>query len=109
IAKTKQIQRVYRLTADFKAAVALVKAKLDSALKIARIEEGRFVADFEEALGGIIAARDIHRVASHYASEIVFLLAKFNQNVNDVGGLRAVSGPALLAAPAAAGAGAVTQ
>ncbi|AUX48445.1 hypothetical protein SOCE26_099790 [Sorangium cellulosum] len=93
VASVKQIQRVFRLTADFDAAAHLIGQNLDSAVKIARIPEDRFAADHEEHVGGLTAARDIHRTASHYANEILFTLVKFHQNLNEVGGLTAVPGP----------------
>ncbi|WP_437990437.1 neuraminidase-like domain-containing protein [Sorangium sp. So ce145] len=89
----KQIQRVFRLTSDFEAAAHLIDQKLDSAVRIARIPEDRFLADHEEHVGGLTAARDIHRTASHYANEILFTLVKFHQNLNEVGGMTAVPGP----------------
>lgn len=93
IDKLKQLQRVYRLTADYEAANALILAGLDSAVKVARLDEGQFIADYEEVVGGLTAARNIHRVASHYATEVMFTLVKFHQNLNAVGGMTAVPGP----------------
>jgi hypothetical protein len=94
IARLKQLQRVYRLTSDYDAASKLINATppLDSAVKIARIDEGEFIATWEKDVGGLTAARDIHRTASRYASEVMFTLVKFHQNLNDVGGLSAVPG-----------------
>ncbi len=92
VAAIKQVQRVYRLTTDFDAAVALIDAGLDSAVRIARLDEGQFIADYEEVLGGITAAQKIYRVAAHYASEVLFTLVKFHQNLNQVGGLSALPG-----------------
>src|SRR5690606_26339122 len=93
IDKSKQVQRVYRLTSDMDAAVALIDAGLDSAVKIARMDEDVFVAEYEEVLGGLSEARDIHRTAAHYTSEVIFTLIKFNQNLNEVGGVSAIPGP----------------
>ncbi|WP_441291589.1 neuraminidase-like domain-containing protein [Sorangium sp. KYC3313] len=89
----KQIQRVFRLTADFEAANHLIDEDLDSAVRIARIPEDRFVADHEEHVGGLTAARDIHRTASHYANEILTTLVKFHPSLNEIGGMSAVPGP----------------
>lgn len=91
-AKIKQVQRVYRLTPDFDAALALISAGLDSSVKIARLDEGQFIADYEGVVGGITAAQGIYRTAAHYASEVLFTLVKFHQNLNDVGGLSALPG-----------------
>ncbi|WP_438017756.1 neuraminidase-like domain-containing protein [Sorangium sp. So ce315] len=89
----KQLQRLFRLTPDFDAAAHLIGQALDSAVRIARIPEDRFVADHEGHVGGLTAARDIHRTASHYANEILATLVKFHPNLNEVGGLSAVPGP----------------
>jgi hypothetical protein len=99
-AKLKPLQRVYRLTSDFDAANAMLTATppLDSAVKIARMQEGDFVAAFEEQLGGLTAARDIYRTAAHYASEVLFTLVKYHQNLNEVGGMAAVPGAVELSA-----------
>src|SRR5690606_10156283 len=69
--KLKQLQRVRRLTPNFEAAAYLVDSErnLDSAVKIARIEEGQFIADHEESLG-LTEAQAIHRKAKHYAAEV---------------------------------------
>ncbi|HYQ42767.1 MAG TPA: neuraminidase-like domain-containing protein [Polyangiaceae bacterium] len=89
----KQVQRVYRVTSDFKAASALITNNLDSALKIAQLDEGTFVAKYQEALGGLTAATNAHRVAVHYSSEVMFTLVKFHQNLTNVGGVTAIPGP----------------
>ncbi|WP_437635614.1 neuraminidase-like domain-containing protein [Sorangium sp. So ce854] len=95
VTSIKQVQRVFRLTADFDAAAHLIAhpQKLDSAVRIARIPEDRFIADHEEHVGGLTAARDIHRTASHYANEILSTLVKYHQSLNEVGGMAAVPGP----------------
>ncbi|WP_437734504.1 neuraminidase-like domain-containing protein [Sorangium sp. So ce1335] len=93
VGSIKQLQRVFRLTPDFEAAAHLIEQELDSAVRIARIPEDRFVADHEEHVGGLTAARDIHRTASHYANEILTTLVKFHPNLNEVGGMTAVPGP----------------
>ncbi|KYF55782.1 hypothetical protein BE08_14620 [Sorangium cellulosum] len=93
VGSIKQLQRVFRLTTDFDAAAHLIDQELDSAVRIARIPEDRFVADHEEHVGGLTAARDIHRTASHYASEILTTLIKFHPNLNEVGGMTAVPAP----------------
>ncbi|WP_437943248.1 neuraminidase-like domain-containing protein [Sorangium sp. So ce281] len=93
VGSIKQLQRLFRLTPDFDAAAHLIGQALDSAVRIARIPEDRFVADHEEHVGGLTAARDIHRTASHYANEILATLVKFHPNLNEVGGLSAVPGP----------------
>jgi hypothetical protein len=89
----KQVQRVYRVTSDFKAASALITNNLDSALKIAQLDEGTFVAKYQESLGGLTAATNAHRVAVHYSSEVMFTLVKFHQNLTNVGGVTAIPGP----------------
>jgi hypothetical protein len=95
----KQVQRVYRLTSSFPAALALITATppLDSAVKIAQIPEDQFIAQFESKVGGLTAAEDIHRVAQHYAAEVMFALVKYHQNTNEVGGMAAVPGALQLA------------
>jgi hypothetical protein len=97
----KQLQRVYRLTNDFNAAQALVLNGFDSAVKISTVEEGAFIASQEQFVGGLTAARNIHRTASHYTNEVLFNIVKFHQNVNDVGGMTAVGGAPQLAKVAA--------
>lgn len=92
VEKLKQYQRVYRLTPDLEAINALIADGLDSAVKIARYDEGAFIAAYEDKVGGLTKARNIHRVASYYAAEVMFTLVKFNQNLNDVGGMEAVPG-----------------
>lgn len=92
-AKLKQVQRVYRLAPDFKSAANLMAARMDSAVKIARMDEGRFVATYEKDLGGVVAARKVHQIASSYSLEVLSTLVKFNQNLNTTGGLGAVPGP----------------
>lgn len=86
----KRYQRAYRLTPDFPAVDYLVSVQLDSAVKIARLDEGQFIADHQSGLGGIPAARHVHRTAVKYASEVFFTLVKFHQNLNNVGGIRAL-------------------
>ncbi|WP_437912582.1 neuraminidase-like domain-containing protein [Sorangium sp. So ce302] len=93
VGSIKQLQRLFRLTPDFDAAAHLIGQALDSAVQIARIPEDRFVADHEEHVGGLTAARDIHRTASHYANEILTTLVKFHPSLNEIGGLSAVPGP----------------
>ncbi|WP_437780974.1 neuraminidase-like domain-containing protein [Sorangium sp. So ce1097] len=93
VGSIKQLQRVFRLTTDFDAAAHLIDQELDSAVQIARIPEDRFVADHEGHVGGLTAARDIHRTASHYANEILTTLVKFHPNLNEVGGMTAVPAP----------------
>jgi hypothetical protein len=93
ISKLKQVQRVYRVTPSFTAASALIQDGLDSAVKVAQYSEGDFIARYAERVGGLSAARDIHRVASHYSSEVLFTLVKFHQNLTDTGGLTALPGP----------------
>jgi|GEM_PF-2733320 len=102
--KLKQIQRLYRITSDFDAITALLAKTppLDSAVKIARIDEGQFIADFEQDVGGLTAARDIHRTATHYATEIMFTMVKYHQNLNEVGGMSAIGGGVELSALAGA-------
>lgn len=82
----KQIQRVFRVTSDFSAAEALIEADLDSAVKITERNEGEFIAEYESLVGGLTAARDIHRKASLLASEVYSTVVRFNQNLNDTGG-----------------------
>ena len=92
VAAIKQIQRVYRLTSDVPAALELIEAGLDSAVKIARLDEGQFIATYEEPLGGLTEARNVYRTAANYSSEVLLTLVKFHQNLNDVGGLAAIPG-----------------
>jgi hypothetical protein len=92
VEKLKQYQRVYRLTPDLDAINALIADGLDSAVKIARYDEGAFIAAYEDKVGGLTKARNIHRVATYYAAEVMFTLVKFNQNLNDVGGMTAIPG-----------------
>lgn len=88
-AKVKQLQRVARITPDYEEAAALIVAGYDSAVSIAQVDEGDFVAEQEEALG-LAEARRIHRTASYYAGEVFSNLVRFNQNLNEMGGLTAV-------------------
>jgi hypothetical protein len=89
VPQMKQLQRVYRLTDDFAAAQALVTNGFDSAVKISQVEEGAFIASQEQFVGGLTAARNIHRTASHYTNEVLLNVVRFHQNLNDVGGLTA--------------------
>lgn len=93
VSKLKQVQRVYRVTPSFSAASALIQNGLDSAVKVAQVSEGDFIARYAESVGGLSTARDIHRIASHYSSEVLFTLVKFHQNLTDTGGLTALPGP----------------
>ena len=91
----KQLQRVYRLTPDFTNGSLLIANQLDSAVKISQIDEGTFIAQIATQpgfVGGLTAARNIHRTAAHYTSEVLFTLVKFHQNLNDLGGVSAVPG-----------------
>jgi hypothetical protein len=101
VPQMKQLQRVYRLTNDFAASQALVANGFDSAVKISQMEEGAFIASQERFVGGLTAARNIHRTASHYANEVLFNIVKFHQNVNDAGGITAVAGSVNMAKLAA--------
>ena len=94
VPQMKQLQRVYRLTSDFSAASALITNGFDSAVTISQTEEGAFIASQEKFVGGLTAARNIHRTASHYTKEVLFNVVKFHQNINDAGGLMAVQGAA---------------
>ncbi len=91
----KQIQRVYRLTPDFTNASLLIQNGYDSAVKISDVDEGAFMAQMAAIptfVGGLTAARNIHRTAAHYTSEVLFTLVKFHQNLNEVGGATALPG-----------------
>ncbi|HEY3495457.1 MAG TPA: hypothetical protein VGK73_12260, partial [Polyangiaceae bacterium] len=92
-AQIKQIQRVFRITPHFDAAKELIGAGYDSAVKIAAREEGQFIADNESILGGVTAARDIFRAADHTATEVLSTLAKYHQDLTDVGGMASIPGP----------------
>lgn len=102
VSKLKQLQRVYRLTPDFAAVTALIANGFDSALKVAQVDEGAFMAAQEQFVGGLTSARNIHRTAVHYTSEVLFTLVKFHQNLNEVGGAAAISGAVDMAALAQA-------
>jgi hypothetical protein len=92
VPQLKQLQRVYRLTNDFAAAQALIANGYDSAVKISQVEEGAFIASQEQFVGGLTAARNIHRTASYYTSEVLNNVVRFHQNLTEVGGLTAVTG-----------------
>ncbi|RYZ01715.1 MAG: hypothetical protein EOO73_34610 [Myxococcales bacterium] len=85
LSKLKQLQRVARLTPKLAAALYLVTAGLDSAVAIARVEEGQFIADHEEALG-LTEAQSIHRKAKHYSAEVFSTIVRFNQSLAGSGG-----------------------
>ena len=84
-ARIKEIQRVFRVTEDFAAAQALVDAGLSSATEIAKVKEDVFIAQYSEQVGGIPAATKIHRVATQYASQVLFMVVQNNQSLNDTG------------------------
>jgi hypothetical protein len=100
----KTLQRVYRVTSDFAAAKYLIDNGYESAVKIASEDEDRFVVKVEEHVGGLTAARRIHRLAAHYASEILFTVVKHHQNLNAAGGATAIAGATSLAQMATAAA-----
>lgn len=56
----KRIQRVYQITPNDGAMIALLKENLDSAHRIIRYSEPEFVASFGQALGGAELARLTH-------------------------------------------------
>ena len=92
VTQLKQLQRVYRITPDFAVGAALIANGFDSAVKISQVEEGQFIASQESFVGGLTNARNIHRIASLYASEVMTTLVKFNPNLNAVGGIMAIPG-----------------
>lgn len=84
-AKLRQLQRVFRLTPTLDTMMALIDAGLDSAYKISNIAEGTFVADYAESVGGLTSAQKIHRLASSFASEILYQVARYHSTLNAVG------------------------
>jgi hypothetical protein len=80
--KLKALQRVNRLTDDPDAQTYLLNQGYDSSYKISIVEEGKFIADHAEELGGIEKARQIHRLAVVYSSDTLSLLGKFHSSLN---------------------------
>ena len=78
----RAVQRLYRLTRDPIAIRYLIGLGLDSAYKIALLNEDQFIADHLLGLGGINKARQIHRLATLYASNTVDLVSRYNDNLN---------------------------
>lgn len=97
----RSLQRVYRLTTEQKSIGYLLSRNppLDSAYKIAQVEEEEFLADHCVALGGMEKARQIHRLAIHYAAEAAVQIGKYHGSLNLEGG----SAPAIVRGVSAGG------
>lgn len=78
----RALQRVYRLTTNVNSVAYLLKAELDSAYKIAQMDEDEFLAKHCVALGGMQKARQIYRLAAHYSSEASMLVGKYHSSLN---------------------------
>jgi len=78
----KALQRINRLTEDPDAQLHLIEKELTTSYKISIIDEEIFVADHAEELGGIDEARQIHRLATMYATETLSMLGQFHNSLN---------------------------
>lgn len=83
-ASIRALQRVYRFTTDHKNVAYLLSQNpaLDSAYRIAQVDEDDFLADHCVGLGGMEKARQIHRLAVNYAAEAAAKIGKYHGSLN---------------------------
>jgi hypothetical protein len=98
------VQRIFRLTPQFKVIDGLLKRKFTSAISIAHVNGDDFVKNNEDITDGVDDAQTIYAAAVHTASQALFLMGTFNQQSDfDGESLPAVTeklspAPALMAA-----------